>query len=246
MLADLAILAVARPASSDDRSSGRPTTSPGHVCVSRPLMPSGGWSDDLPVRRLPAPTSSAPGADEYKRVFNASLLTAGLVGVGCYLAKFPLSRGFFFLAFVVGIPALLLGRWSCRRALHRARTPAPPPVASSSPAPPPHIDEIAGVLRRESWLGYQRRRRAHPARATTARRPRPASPSSATPTTSPPGREGRRRRDLLRRRRASAPARQMRGSVWDLEQHDVQVVVAPSVTDVSSERVGSARSAGCR
>src|SRR3954468_21345568 len=49
------------------------------------------------------------GTDEYKRVLNASVLAAGLVGVGAYLAKFPLSRGFFVLLFLIGVPALIAG-----------------------------------------------------------------------------------------------------------------------------------------
>src|SRR4051794_14004240 len=56
------------------------------------------------------------GTDEYKRVLNASLVTAGLLGVSCYLAKFQLSRGYFMLVFAVGVPALILGRLLLRRA----------------------------------------------------------------------------------------------------------------------------------
>ena len=65
------------------------------------------------------------GLDEYKAVINASLLTAAAVGIGCFLLRFPLSRGFFVLAFLVGIPALVVGRFLLRRSLHRARTRAP-------------------------------------------------------------------------------------------------------------------------
>ena len=32
-------------------------------------------------------------------------------GIGCYLTSFPLSRGFFLLAFAIGTPLLVLGRW---------------------------------------------------------------------------------------------------------------------------------------
>ena len=59
--------------------------------------------------------------DEYKRVIDRSMATAALVGIACYLAKFPLSRGFFVLTFAVGIPLLGLGRFLLRRSVHRAR-----------------------------------------------------------------------------------------------------------------------------
>ncbi len=79
----------------------------------------------------------AVGTDEYRRVVNASLATAGLVGIGCYLAKFDLSRGFFLLFFAIGIPALVVGRYSLRRALHRAHRRGALCSGSSSSGHPP-------------------------------------------------------------------------------------------------------------
>ena len=76
------------------------------------------------------------GLDEYKRVVNASLLTAAAVGIGCFLLQFELSRGFFVLAFAIGIPVLVLGRLAAA-----PQRPARPhawarcSTASSSPAP---------------------------------------------------------------------------------------------------------------
>ena len=118
-------------------------------------------------------------------MFNASLLTAGLLGVACYLARFSLSRGFFFLAFAVGIPLLLLGRWLGRRALHKARIAGRLHQGVIIAGTAPHIDEIAGVLRREKWLGYRIIGAATPSTDTRDETPR-ASRSSATPTTSRP------------------------------------------------------------
>ena len=46
---------------------------------------------------------------------------AALVGVGCYLMKFQLSRGFFVLVFVIGAVLVLSARLLLRRALHSAR-----------------------------------------------------------------------------------------------------------------------------
>ncbi|MFC6342299.1 nucleoside-diphosphate sugar epimerase/dehydratase, partial [Nocardioides hankookensis] len=104
----------------------------------------GGYRDDV----------FGAGTDEYKRVFNASLVTAGLLGVGCYLAKFQLSRGFFLLAFGLGIPALLIGRWVLRQAVHRARRQGKLQYRVLIAGSPSHVDEIAAVLHREAWLGY--------------------------------------------------------------------------------------------
>ena len=118
-----------------------------------PLM-MGGW---LLVLWLVGAYSSdvfGAGTDEYKRVLNASVLAAGLVGVGAYLAKFQLSRGFFLLLFTIGVPTLILGRFLLRRALYAARTRGALQQRVVIAGTPSHVDEVARVLRRETWLGY--------------------------------------------------------------------------------------------
>lgn len=176
------------------------------------------------------------GTDEYKRVFNATLLTAGLVGVGCFLAKFSLSRGFFLLAFALGLPALVLGRVLFRRAIHAARkrgTLLHTVLIAGSSA---HVDEIASVLRRERWLGYQvvgALTPMHDDREETAGGvPVLGNCDDVTSIAL------ECRADIVFfASGALKSANQMRHVAWDLEQEDVQVVVAPSVTDVSGERV---------
>ena len=61
------------------------------------------------------------GTEEYKRIAHATLYSAALLGIGCYLTKFALSRGFFVVLFAVGVPALLLARFALRRVVHAAR-----------------------------------------------------------------------------------------------------------------------------
>lgn len=176
------------------------------------------------------------GTEEYKRVVNASLLTAGLVGVVCYLAKFSLSRGFFMLAFAIGVPSLVVGRLLLRRAVHAARrrgTLLHRVVIAGSPR---HIDEVAAVLRRESWLGYHVIGALTPAHdtstETTGGIPVLGSSDDVTSLVLDCGAD-----IVFFAGGALASARQMRSIAWDLAQEDVQVVVAPSVTDVASERI---------
>ena len=61
------------------------------------------------------------GGDEYRRVARASVYFWGLVAVGSYMTKFGFSRYVLGLAFVIGTVLLLLGRWTARKVLHRAR-----------------------------------------------------------------------------------------------------------------------------
>ena len=175
------------------------------------------------------------GTDEYKRVLHASLIAAGLLGVGCYLAKFQLSRGFFVLAFAIGIPALIVGRLVLRRAVQRARSQGRLQYRVLIAGLPSHVDEIARVLRRESWLGY------HVVGALTPR-PDGESTEAGIPVVGSCDDVTAVAKDvgvdvLFFAGGSLTSSTQLRRIAWDLEHHDVQVVVAPSVTDVSSERV---------
>jgi exopolysaccharide biosynthesis polyprenyl glycosylphosphotransferase len=182
------------------------------------------------------PNVFGAGTDELKRVLNASLVTAGVVGVGCYLAQVPLPRGFFLLAFGPGIPALIMGRILLRRALHGARRRGnllQRVVIAGSRA---HIDEVASVLRRERWLGYTVVGALTPAydlsEETKSGIPVLGNADEATSVVRGNGVDV-----IFFASGALGSAGQLRRIVWDLENEDVQVVVAPSVTDVAGDRI---------
>ncbi|MDT9593547.1 sugar transferase [Nocardioides zeae] len=176
------------------------------------------------------------GPDEYKRVFNASLFTAGIIGIGCYLAKFQLSRGFFLLAIGIGIPLLLLGRFGLRRLLHQAYRAGLLRHRVIIAGRPSHVDEIAAVLKRETSLGYQVVGAVTPAghvSGTTASGIEVLGDSDELAAS-----VKRAEADIVFfASGAFRTSDEMRRAAWDLEQHKTQVVVAPSVTDVARERV---------
>ncbi len=93
-------------------------------------------------------------AAEYRRVLNASLLTAGILGISAYLMQYPLSRTFYFLVFVVGIPAVVIEHMVLRRALKFARARGKYRSQVLVAGDRDHIDELVTVLKREKWLGY--------------------------------------------------------------------------------------------
>jgi exopolysaccharide biosynthesis polyprenyl glycosylphosphotransferase len=176
------------------------------------------------------------GLDEFRRITNSSLATAALVGISCYLLRFQLSRGFFVLAFVIGIPVLVLGRYLLRRSVHRAREHGNLLHRVVIAGTEGHVDEIASVLRREKWLGYH---------VIGALVPDPGG-RSATHSGTPLLGSSRSIAQTAVEAEADVvflaggafdSSADMRRLAWDLEDEDVQVVIAPSVTDVSSERV---------
>lgn len=176
------------------------------------------------------------GPDEYRRVLNASLTVAAAVGIGCYLAKFPLSRGFFLLAIGLGIPLLLLSRFALRRALHKAHRKGLLRHRVVIVGRPSHVDEIAAVLNRETWLGYDVVGAATPlghVADTTGSGIRVLGDADDLAAVS-----ARAEADIVFfASGAFRTSSDMRRAAYELEQHRTQVVVAPSVTDVARERV---------
>ncbi|MGI8522700.1 MAG: sugar transferase [Nocardioides sp.] len=176
------------------------------------------------------------GPDEFRHLVNSSLATAAIVGIGCYLASWELSRGFFGLTFLIGTPLLVLGRVGLRRAVHRARRGGSLVQRTLIVGSPEHVDGIAAVLTRETWLGYQLVGALSPAH----------DPRFETPAGIPIVGNVEDVADVVESSQAdvlfivdgafNAPG-QMRQVVWDLEPHHAQVIVAPSVTEVSGERV---------
>ena len=176
------------------------------------------------------------GTDEYKRVLNASVFAAGLVGVGAYLAKFQLSRGFFLLLFTLGVPTLILGRFLLRRALYAARARGALQQRVVIAGTPGHVDEVAGVLRRERWLGYD------VVGALVPDAPAGGETGAGVPVIGAPDQlllavELAEADVIFMAGGALDSSAQLRRIAWELEERDVQVIVAPSVTDISAERV---------
>ena len=96
------------------------------------------------------------GPDEYRRVVGASLKLAGLIALAAYLAEVEVSRGFLAITFIFGSILLPTTRYIARRGLHRSRsrnkgwTRRVLVVGDAS-----HVIELAHQLRRDWYAGYQ-------------------------------------------------------------------------------------------
>ncbi|MEV7431958.1 sugar transferase [Nocardioides sp. NPDC092400] len=195
-----------------------------------------GWLTTLWLGGAYRPSVYGAGTDEYKRVLNSSLATAALVGVACFFANYPLPRGFYALAFGIGIPALLVVRYVVRRLLHGARRRGALLYRVLIAGSPSHVDEVAAVLRREPHLGYRVVGALTPAHyleeETRSGIPVLGNSDDATSIVLESGAD-----IVFFASGALASSSHMRQIAWDLEHEHVQVVVAPGVTDVSSERV---------
>jgi exopolysaccharide biosynthesis polyprenyl glycosylphosphotransferase len=181
------------------------------------------------------------GMIEYQRVALGSGLFAGAIGIGCYLAMYDLSRGFFVLLFAIGIPALLLGRLTRRRSLKRLRAKGLFQTSVLVAGSPSHIDEVARVLRREKWLGYQVVGGVTSAaiEETAAGLPILGKVSDVVDLVTDSS------IDTVIFAEGSFPDSQhFKRMAWELEDLDTQMIVAPALTDISSERLRSRPVAG--
>jgi exopolysaccharide biosynthesis polyprenyl glycosylphosphotransferase len=176
------------------------------------------------------------GADEYKIVVGSSLVAAAILGIGCYLTQFELSRGFFLFTFLIGPALLTAGRYLLRGWLHRARRHGGFGQRTVIVGSSDHVDAVASVFDRETWLGYDVLGAVTPASDSTV----------ATEGGVPVIGEVNEAAALARAYEADVVLvagggfenpHAMREMVWDLEADDIQVIMAPGVTDVSSERI---------
>ena len=195
-----------------------------------------GWLVALWIFGAYAGAVFGAGTEEYKRVLNGTVLAAALAGVGSYLTKFELSRGLFVLAFGLGVPALLMGRHGLRTLLKAARRHGAFRHRVLIAGDAAHEDDVARVLQREPWVGYEVVGALVPGhdRATETENGVPVLGDSADTAAIFQESEA----DVIVVAGGAMPsATAMRELVWDLEQHAGEVVVAPNVNDISGERV---------
>ena len=123
-----------------------------------------------------------------------------------------------------------------RRAIQRARVGGHLRERLIIAGDPAHVDEVAAVLRRESWLGYTvlgaLTAPGVPARETAAGIPVLGHTDAAAAVVTEQAAEV-----ILFTEGAFGTCKELRRATWELEGLPVQSIVVPSLTDVSSQRL---------
>lgn len=174
------------------------------------------------------------GATEYKRVIMASFTMAAAVSIVSYLLKAEFPRAVYILLFSIGTAVLVTARFTRRQLMataHRHGALLTPILVVGESG---HVDSVAKVLRRETWLGYR------VVGAATSDR------SLVTPSGLPVLGAAADAVSLIREHQAEAvifaegsfasPA-DFRRMAWELEAEDVHMIVVPTLTDVSAQRL---------
>ena len=174
------------------------------------------------------------GAIEYKRVVMASFTLAALVGVGAYLLQTEFPRSVFLLTFTFGTGVLLLGRFLRRRvmvALHNRGIGVTPLLVAGESG---HVDAIAKVLRRETWLGYRvvGAVTSDRQKVTPAGLPILGQIDETVGLVDDLGVHG-----VIFAEGSFATPADFRRTAWQLEAKDIQMIVVPAVTDISAQRM---------
>ncbi|MCC6497754.1 MAG: sugar transferase, partial [Propionibacteriaceae bacterium] len=174
------------------------------------------------------------GAVEYKRVVMASFSMAGLVGIGSYLLKTEFPRGIFVLLFGLGTIGLVLARFTRRKAMgaiHRQGALMTPIIVAGESG---HVDAIAKVLRRETWLGYRVVGAVTRDRVDTT--PAGLPVLGSLDDTVAVIDEHQVATVIFAEGSFSSPA-DFRRMAWQLEEHATHMIVVPALTDVSAQRL---------
>ena len=176
------------------------------------------------------------GTDEYRAVIVASLASAGVVGMSCYLLAVELSRGFVFFAFIVGIPSLLAWRYAARIVVHRLRSRGRLMHRVIAVGGPVAVQEIVQILRRERGLGYDVIAACLPEEFLHAQQ------SLGVPVAGSVGETRRVSRALgadavLVTRGAYQSSHELRSLAWELQGSNIELIVVPSLTDIAGPRI---------
>jgi exopolysaccharide biosynthesis polyprenyl glycosylphosphotransferase len=95
------------------------------------------------------------GSPEFNAILLGTCFAAGALGITAYLFAYDLSRSFFILLFLVGLPLLLVERFAMRRVVRAFRSKGMLCAPVILVGDHQHTDSIAEVLRRATFLGYR-------------------------------------------------------------------------------------------
>ena len=176
------------------------------------------------------------GSEEFRVIGLASVITAGMVGLTCYLFQFELSRSFVLLAFLLGTLMLLSERYAVRLWAHKARRRGQLVHRVLAVGGPSGISEVVDALRRDSYIGYQVVGACLPSGIAVEPERFPVPVAGRVADT-------RRLCDelgadtVLVARGGFDSALELRRIAWDLEGSSIDLVVVPSLTDVAGPRI---------
>jgi len=200
-----------------------------------------GWMAALTINGARSTRVIGSGVEEYRRVWWATISTFGTVAIISMLFKLELARGYLMVALPLGVLGLLVSRWVARRIVVRLRKQHGRCVTRLLVVGSPQaIRDLTLGLSREPWSGYDVVGACIPGQYSrdgigipgfgtvpvlgneeSVARAVVASGSHAVAVAATEQFHGKGLRDLS----------------WELENLDVDLLVAPGVVDVAGPRL---------
>jgi exopolysaccharide biosynthesis polyprenyl glycosylphosphotransferase len=194
------------------------------------------WCASLAVQRSYDGKVVGGGAEEYRRVFRASAWLWASVAVAAYVTKTDFARGFVAIAFPLGTALIFLSRWWSRRWLARLRSSKDTwshRVLIVGDAA--HAGHLIAELRRSPGAGYAVVGLCMP--GGLAQPEVDGVPVVGSLTTVIEAIDTMRADTVAVTATPGITAPVLRRLAWELEQRDVDMVLAPALTDVAGPRI---------
>lgn len=183
------------------------------------------------------------GTEIFRNVVHASAAAAGVVTAFLYITGLDLSRAFTILFFLIAPPLLILVRMGLRLVLNALRRRGRLRRQVIAVGSLPYVDSITRTLHRESWLGYE---------VVGAVVPR-EDPRVTSRIGIPYLGSEDELLEIIREHRpsillftagSSHSAEEFRRLAWELEDLDLDLIVVPALSEISSDRVSMRPVAG--
>jgi exopolysaccharide biosynthesis polyprenyl glycosylphosphotransferase len=199
------------------------------------------WLSALSINNSRSVRIIGVGAEEYRRVWMATLFVFGGVAIVSMLFKLDIARGYLMIALPIGLFALLGGRWAARRAVRSAREKhgrckTRVLVVGNQAA----VRDLTQSLARDGSSGYEvigacvSGRRVHKAIGVPGVG---AIPVLGDESDVVPALVDTRCEAVALTAADHLDSRWIRNLSWDLEKLDVELLVSPGVVDVAGPRL---------
>jgi exopolysaccharide biosynthesis polyprenyl glycosylphosphotransferase len=194
------------------------------------------WLTFLKVYGTRSPRVIGSGFAEYSRVAGASFRLFGLVAIIALLLQFNPARGYIGTAFPVGVLLLIGSRWAWRQWLRRQRRSGRYLVRVLLVGAPSSVEHLYREFSRRAYLGFEIVGACLPERSGARSSDLPVERLGSFEDVG----------SVARRQRVHAvalagseelPPEAVRRIGWKLESTDVDLMVAPAITEVAGTRI---------
>lgn len=199
------------------------------------------WMAALSINRARSPRVIGSGAEEYRRVWLATLSVFGAVAIVSMLFKLDIARGYLMIALPTGLISLILFRWIARRVVVWARDKYGRCITRVLVVGNPHaIRDLTRSLSRESRSEYEVVGACVPSGFARKSLDIPgvgSIPTFGDETNVVGAVTATKSHAVAVTATERLDGRGMRNLSWELEKLDIDLLVAPGVVDVAGPRL---------